>query len=105
MNAAQNLFIVVELRCRLWKPPHIPTTPVAPLVGVCACGGSSTPQPTQPADPRTSQFTTRTITLPGATADGVFMDYLLYDPRTNTVWVPAGNTGSVDVIDVASGKL
>jgi DNA-binding beta-propeller fold protein YncE len=33
------------------------------------------------------------------------MDYLLYNPRTNSVWVPAGNTGSVDVIDVASGKL
>jgi hypothetical protein len=33
------------------------------------------------------------------------MDYLLYDPRTNTVWVPAGNTGVVDVIDVSTGKL
>jgi DNA-binding beta-propeller fold protein YncE len=33
------------------------------------------------------------------------MDYLLYNPRTNTVWVPAGNTGSVDVVDVATGKL
>ena len=33
------------------------------------------------------------------------MDYLLYNPRTNTVWVPAGNTGAVDVIDVATGKL
>jgi DNA-binding beta-propeller fold protein YncE len=32
------------------------------------------------------------------------MDYLLYDPRTNAVWVPAG-TGEVDVVDVATGKL
>jgi len=33
------------------------------------------------------------------------MDYLMYNPRTNTVWVPAGGTGAVDVIDVATGKL
>jgi DNA-binding beta-propeller fold protein YncE len=43
--------------------------------------------------------------LPGASADGIFMDYLLYDPRTNTVWVPAGNTGAVDVVDVATAKI
>jgi DNA-binding beta-propeller fold protein YncE len=33
------------------------------------------------------------------------MDYLLYNPRTKTVWAPAGNTGSVDVVDVATGKV
>ncbi|HEV7556345.1 MAG TPA: hypothetical protein VGO00_12850 [Kofleriaceae bacterium] len=33
------------------------------------------------------------------------MDYLAFDPRTNTVWVPAGNTGSVDVVDDATGKI
>lgn len=41
------------------------------------------------------------IALPGATADGVGMDYLLYDGRTSALWVPAGNTGSVDVIATA----
>jgi DNA-binding beta-propeller fold protein YncE len=45
------------------------------------------------------------LALPGGGPDGIGMDYLLYNPRTNTVWVPAGNTGSVDVIDVATGKL
>jgi DNA-binding beta-propeller fold protein YncE len=45
------------------------------------------------------------LALPGGGPDGVAMDYLLYNPRTNTVWVPAGNTGSVDVIDAATGKL
>jgi DNA-binding beta-propeller fold protein YncE len=44
------------------------------------------------------------IALPGGSADGVAMDYLLYNPRTRTVWVPAGNTGSVDVIS-ADAKL
>lgn len=45
------------------------------------------------------------LALPGGGPDGIGMDYLVYNPRTNTVWVPAGNTGSVDVIDVATGKL
>jgi len=33
------------------------------------------------------------------------MDYLLYDPRTRSVWVPAGNTGSVDVVDTATRRV
>jgi DNA-binding beta-propeller fold protein YncE len=44
-----------------------------------------------------------TITLPGGPPVG--MDYLVYDRATNRVWVPAGNTGNVDVIDVATGKV
>jgi len=46
-----------------------------------------------------------TLALPGGGPDGVAMDYLLYNSRTNTVWVPAGNTAAVDVIDVATGKI
>ena len=45
------------------------------------------------------------LALPGGSADGIGMDYLAFDPRTNTVWVPAGNTGSVDVVDDATGKI
>ena len=45
------------------------------------------------------------IALPGAPADGVFMDYLAYDRAHHRVWVPAGNTGSVDVVDVKSGAV
>jgi DNA-binding beta-propeller fold protein YncE len=43
------------------------------------------------------------ITLPGGPPVG--MDYLAYDPATNRVWVPAGNTGNVDVVDVATGRV
>jgi DNA-binding beta-propeller fold protein YncE len=43
------------------------------------------------------------IPLPGARPVG--MDYLAYDRATNRVWIPAGNTGNVDVFDVATGKL
>src|SRR5947199_302348 len=45
------------------------------------------------------------ITLPGATATGIGMDYIGFDAATNSVWVPAGNTGAVDVLDVPSGKV
>jgi DNA-binding beta-propeller fold protein YncE len=43
------------------------------------------------------------IALPGGPP--VAMDYLTYDPGTGRVWVPAGNTGNVDVIDTATGKV
>jgi DNA-binding beta-propeller fold protein YncE len=43
------------------------------------------------------------LSLPGGPPVG--MDYLAYDPATNRVWIPAGNTGNVDVLDVATGKL
>lgn len=89
----------------------------SPLFGVAsllavACGSpqrepptaSSTPPPGgAPASP--GSFATDTLALPGASPEGVFMDYLLYNPRTNTVWVPAGNTALVDVVDVATGKM
>ena len=80
-----------------------------------ACGGAppstsapaATPAagavPAAPAAPPVLVATT--VALPGGTPDGVSMDYLLYNPRTNTVWVPAGNTASVDVVDVATGKV
>src|SRR5438105_914361 len=45
------------------------------------------------------------IALPGAPAGGIFMDYLAYDRAHHRVWVPAGNTGSVDVVDVSSGAV
>lgn len=45
------------------------------------------------------------ITLPGTNPAGIGMDYIAYDPATNAVWVPAGNTGAVDVIDVATGNV
>jgi DNA-binding beta-propeller fold protein YncE len=48
----------------------------------------------------------RSISLPGAPAGGgVSMDFIAYDRAHGRVWVPAGNTGSVDVIDVATDKV
>lgn len=33
------------------------------------------------------------------------MDYLAFDPATKSLWVPAGNTGSVDVIDTTNDSI
>jgi DNA-binding beta-propeller fold protein YncE len=33
------------------------------------------------------------------------MDYIAYDPAHHRVWVPAGNTGSVDVVDTRDEKV
>jgi DNA-binding beta-propeller fold protein YncE len=43
------------------------------------------------------------VALPGGPP--VAMDYLAYDGATGRVWVPAGNTGNVDVVEVATGKV
>ena len=45
------------------------------------------------------------LPLPGAGSGGVMMDYLVYDDRTKALWVPAGNTAAVDVVDVATDKI
>jgi DNA-binding beta-propeller fold protein YncE len=55
----------------------------------CATTGSVT----------TSNAPLAAVALPGATADGVGMDALAVDHVHHAVWVPAGNTGRVDVIE------
>src|SRR6266481_3667211 len=44
------------------------------------------------------------IKLPGATGT-IALDYFAYDRATGKVWVPASNTGSVDVIDEATDAV
>jgi DNA-binding beta-propeller fold protein YncE len=48
-------------------------------------------------------YTVRSVPLPGGSDQGISMDYVAYDARTGFVWVPAGNTGAVDVVDTAQG--
>jgi len=65
--------------------------------------------PAAPAEPAGATagatYTVQPLPLPGASDDGILMDYLVFDPGTGFVWVPAGNTGAVDVVDTASGKV
>ncbi|HEV2720304.1 MAG TPA: hypothetical protein VG323_09835, partial [Thermoanaerobaculia bacterium] len=46
-----------------------------------------------------------TLALPGGTPAGIGMDYIVYDPAANSVWVPAGNSGAIDVIDAATNNI
>jgi DNA-binding beta-propeller fold protein YncE len=52
----------------------------------------------------TSDYELVPIPLPGAKGV-VSLDYFAYDRSTGKLWVPASNTGSVDVIDDATGSL
>lgn len=49
-------------------------------------------------------YTVRKLPLPGGPA-AILMDYIAFDPVTRFVWVPAGNTGAVDVIDTAGDTI
>ena len=71
-------------------------------VGACSHG---TPSPAVKAAPPVAAATTSSVALPGAPPDGVFLDYLAYDPVSHRVWVPAGGTGKVDVIDATTRAL
>ena len=50
-------------------------------------------------------YKVRTQPLPGASPSGILMDYIAFDPSTRSVWVPAGNTGLVVVVDTVAGSL
>jgi DNA-binding beta-propeller fold protein YncE len=52
-----------------------------------------------------TNYQVRTIALPGASDRGIAMDYLAYDASTKSLWVPAGNTGAVDVVDTKTGAI
>jgi DNA-binding beta-propeller fold protein YncE len=53
---------------------------------------------TMGASPADANYELKPISLPGASG-AVALDYFAYDRATGKVWVPASNTGSVDVID------
>src|SRR6202163_4354080 len=54
---------------------------------------------------QSASYSVRTLPLPDNNSGDVSMDYLTFDPSTNSVWVPGGNTGAVDVVDAATGKV
>src|SRR6266700_852049 len=51
-----------------------------------------------------SHYELKPIPLPGASGV-VSLDYFAYDRATGKVWVPASNTGNVDVIDESSDAV
>ena len=51
-----------------------------------------------------SEFKVKPLPLPGAHGL-VMLDYFAYDRETRLLWVPAANTGSVDVIDTETDQI
>jgi len=51
-----------------------------------------------------SNYELKPLSLPGATGT-VALDYFAYDRSTGRLWVPASNTGSVDVIDESTDAV
>ena len=51
-----------------------------------------------------TNYELKPISLPGATGT-IALDYFAYDRATGKVWVPASNTGRVDVIDDATDAV
>jgi hypothetical protein len=81
-------------------PPPVATTPPAPPPPPPP---SPEPPPSPPA-PSIAKLTATPIALPGATGDAS-IDYIAFDRARNRLWVPVGVTGSVDVLDVATGAF
>src|SRR5215467_3441444 len=75
------------------------------LVMVALVGWSCKPSPTVPGTTASPPRAVRAIALPGAASGGVFLDFLAYDRAQRRVWVPAGNTGCVDVVDTSSERV
>ena len=63
------------------------------IIAVFLVGRAFTQSPTPASD-----YELKRINLPGATG-AVALDYFAYDRATGKLWVPASNTGGVDVID------
>jgi DNA-binding beta-propeller fold protein YncE len=70
---------------------------------VTACGIVATSTSAQNVTP--ANYTVHTLPLPDNGTGDVSMDYIAFDPATNSLWVPGGNTGAVDVVDIATGKV
>jgi hypothetical protein len=94
-----------------------PLTTSGAVLAALGCGGptpattspatAAAPAPTAaPAAPTpATRYAASSLALPGAASYGVLMDYIVFDPRTKTVWAPAGNTAAVDVVDIATRKI
>jgi DNA-binding beta-propeller fold protein YncE len=93
MNRIAFSFLVV-VGCSGSKP-----TSVEPGTGAMAAPAAS------PAPTPDTKYAAAPLALPGSGPDGVGMDYVIFNPRTRTVWAPAGNTAAVDVVDIATRHI
>src|SRR5262249_43680426 len=74
--------------------------PILAVATFASLGVAFTSVPASGAD-----YDVKLVPIPGATPAGVTMDYIAFDPSTRYVWAPAGNTGTVAVVDTSNGAV
>jgi DNA-binding beta-propeller fold protein YncE len=85
-------------------PPLAATAQAAAPLGPPASADSAVRAPRRPAAASHQELSFVALALPGATGP-VTLDYIAYDPTRRRVWVPVGDTGSVDVFDIANAAF
>src|SRR5437764_13943198 len=89
------------MTCAVFFKRSIVFVIAATVVGIVVMARSAKAQDARPA----SNYTVRTLPLPDNGTGDVSMDYIAFDPATNSLWVPGGSTGTVDIVDVATDKI
>jgi DNA-binding beta-propeller fold protein YncE len=84
------------------EAPRVPTA--SPETSAGATGANGPARPVAQMAPAPTTPAPRQIPLTGASGP-VTLDYIAYDRARARVWVPVGDTGSVDVFDVASAAF
>src|SRR5205823_1784315 len=59
----------------------------------------------RPPSPSMPALTVHSLPLPGAQPIGVSLDYLAYDRAHHRGWVPAGETGTVVIVDARDDRV
>lgn len=105
------IFLAIGVAACERTPRRPPMSPARdPIATTEAVSPAATPvaasSPTSPtgAVAPPSQLVFQPLPLPGANGPAS-LDFIFYERAPSRVWVPAGSTGSVDVLDVASGAF
>ncbi len=110
--ARVSLVLAFAVGCGAEAPPPAPPPPPPPAPEVLTPPPAVTPAETNAdaganvaaAPPGPTQLTGKPIGLPGTNGHAT-LDYLIFEPAHGRVWAPVGDTGSVDVLDPASGQF
>lgn len=93
----------------MFRPTVLAVNLIPALLIASAAIAAEAPKPAPPLEPAATPpaagFVVTSLALPGASPDGVALDYLAIDRARNHVWVPGGGTGNAVVIDTKSQTL
>jgi DNA-binding beta-propeller fold protein YncE len=85
--------------------PHTPSVPPSMAPSVAAPSAAAPiAERAAPVAAGVSQLSAKSFPLPGATRP-VTLDYIVYDGAHARVWVPVGDTGSADVLELGTSTF